>query len=45
MAETVQRGTMPRWFYLPIHPEANLTPAERQQLITGLQAISAGSGN
>jgi Haem-binding domain len=45
MAESVQRGTMPRWFYLPIHPEANLSAAERQQLITGLQAISAGSGN
>ena len=44
MVESVQRGTMPRWFYLPIHPEANLTAAEREQLVRGLQTISAGSG-
>lgn len=44
MAETVQRGSMPRWFYVPIHPEANLTAAEKDQLIRGLQAISNTSG-
>ena len=46
MAETVQRGSMPRWFYVPIHPEANLTAAEKAKLIQGLQAIGRGaSGN
>ncbi|MCL4505002.1 MAG: heme-binding domain-containing protein [Chloroflexi bacterium] len=44
MAETVQRGSMPRWFYVPIHPDANLTAAEKDQLIRGLQAISNTSG-
>ncbi len=37
-AETVQKGEMPLWFYLPLHPEANLSPLERQQLIDGLLA-------
>lgn len=37
-AEEVQDGEMPPWFYTPIHPHANLTPAERQTLIAGLQA-------
>ena len=41
MAETVQRGSMPRWFYVPLHPEANLSSDERQQLINGLQALNA----
>ena len=40
MAETVQRGSMPRWFYVPIHPEASLTAAEKDQLVRGLQALS-----
>ena len=39
IAESVQNGSMPRWFYVPLHPEANLSPAERQQLINGLQAL------
>ena len=42
MARSVQSGSMPRWFYLPIHPEANLTAAERQQLVNGLQTIGGG---
>ena len=42
MAESVQRGSMPRWFYVPIHPEANLTVAEKAKLIQGLQAIGRG---
>lgn len=46
MAESVQNGSMPRWFYVPIHPEANLTAAEKAKLIQGLQAIERGaSGN
>lgn len=37
-AETVQNGEMPLWFYLPLHSEAKLTPAEEQQFIAGLKA-------
>ena len=43
-AETVQEGEMPLWFYVPLHPEANLTAAERQQLIDGLVATFGGEG-
>jgi hypothetical protein len=34
---TIDRGSMPPNLYLTMHPEAVLTPAEKQQLITGLQ--------
>lgn len=37
IAEKIQSGEMPPWFYLPLHPSAQLTAAEKQQLITGLQ--------
>ncbi|HVY91847.1 MAG TPA: heme-binding domain-containing protein, partial [Bryobacteraceae bacterium] len=33
----VQAGNMPPWFYLPMHPEARLTDAERKELILGLE--------
>ncbi len=36
--EQVKEGEMPRWFYLPLHPSANLNPAEKGQLIQGLIA-------
>lgn len=38
--EVLQRNTMPPGKYLILHPEAKLTPAEVDQLITGLQASS-----
>lgn len=41
-AESVQRGKMPPWYYVLVHPDANLTPAERQALIQGLQATLGG---
>ncbi len=41
-AEQVQRGTMPQWYYVFLHPTANLTPAEKQMLIQGLQAPVSG---
>lgn len=41
-AETIQKGTMPPWFYLPLHPEARLSPQEKQQLIQGLLATFGG---
>lgn len=36
-AEEVQEGAMPPWFYLPTHPEARLSDAEKQELIRGLE--------
>jgi cytochrome c551/c552 len=42
-AETVQNGSMPRWFYVPLHPQANLSADEKAALIKGLQA-TFGSG-
>ena len=35
-ADMVRKGEMPPWFYLPLHPEARLTEAEKQELIRGL---------
>lgn len=35
--EEIQTGAMPPWFYLPMHPEARLTPDEKKALIDGLQ--------
>ena len=32
----IQEGEMPPAIYLPMHPSAQLTGAEKQQLITGL---------
>lgn len=37
-AKEVREGEMPMWIYLPTHPEARLTDAEKQQLIAGLEA-------
>ena len=37
-AETVQKDTMPPWFYIALHPSAKLSPSERQEFITGLIA-------
>ena len=34
----IQRGAMPPAAYLPLHPTANLSAAEKQQLIDGLNA-------
>lgn len=35
VAAEVKGGDMPPWFYLPMHPAARLTDAEKQQLIDG----------
>ena len=37
IAAIIQEGEMPPLIYLPMHPSARLTPAEKQQLITGLE--------
>lgn len=36
MVESVQNGSMPMPIYLPMHPQANLTAAEKDQLIAGI---------
>lgn len=43
-AEMVRTGEMPPWYYLPLHPEARLSAAERERLIAGLvQTFGEGS--
>lgn len=37
-ADEVKEGAMPPFFYLPAHPEARLTDAEKEKLIKGLIA-------
>lgn len=34
----VQRGEMPQWYYVLIHPGASLSPVEKQTLINGLNS-------
>ena len=36
ITRVIQEGEMPPAIYLPMHPSAQLTAAEKQQLITGL---------
>ena len=36
VARVLQEGEMPPFIYLPMHPSARLTSAEKQALITGL---------
>ena len=33
IVEEVEGGDMPPWFYLPMHPEAKLTPEEQQTIL------------
>jgi len=35
-AHEVREGDMPPWYYLPPHPEARLTKAEREEFVRGL---------
>jgi hypothetical protein len=37
VAQEVKGGDMPPWFYLPMHPAAKLTEAEKQALIDGAE--------
>jgi cytochrome c551/c552 len=37
VAAEVNQGDMPPWFYLPMHPAARLTAAEKQSLIDGAE--------
>ena len=42
MIEQIQRGKMPPAVYLPMHPDANLSADQKQQLMAGLQATFGG---
>lgn len=44
-AKEVKEGSMPPWFYLPTHPEAKLTDAEKTELIQGLENTFGKEGN
>lgn len=37
-AGQVERGDMPLWYYLPMHPKAKLSKAEKTAFINGLKA-------
>jgi cytochrome c551/c552 len=37
VAGQVKQGDMPLWFYLPMHPAARLTDAEKQTLMDGAE--------
>jgi hypothetical protein len=43
-AHQVQDGDMPPAYYLPFHPDARLTDAERAALIAGLEATFGSEG-
>jgi hypothetical protein len=38
-AEEIQKGDMPLWFYLPMHPDAKLSDAEKAALVAGFQKM------
>lgn len=44
-AKTMREGEMPPWFYMPLHPEAQLAAAERDQLLAGLVATFGDEGD
>ena len=43
IAESIGEGSMPPWYYLPLHADAKLTQAEKDALIAGLQATLRAS--
>jgi len=38
-SEVVRNKEMPPWLYVPAHPEANLSPQEREQLAAGFDRM------
>jgi mono/diheme cytochrome c family protein len=44
IARVINEGEMPPSFYLPLHPNARLTPAEKADLVKGLEATIGVSG-
>ena len=43
-AKAVRKGEMPPWYYTPLHPDARLTAAESQALVTGLETTLGTKG-
>ncbi len=43
IAETIAEGSMPPWFYLPLHPDARLSVTEKVELVQGLNNTIANS--
>ena len=43
-AEEIRKGEMPLWFYVPLHPDAKLSAADRIALSAGLQATIGEKG-
>jgi hypothetical protein len=41
-AEQIQRGSMPQWYYVILHPSAGLSEVEKQALMQGLNNLSSG---
>jgi hypothetical protein len=35
-ADQIRKGEMPPWYFLPMHPEAHLSSAQKDQLLLGL---------
>jgi hypothetical protein len=44
IARAIQNGSMPPLWYLPMHPSANLSPEEKQALVSGIEATFGTSG-
>jgi mono/diheme cytochrome c family protein len=45
MVDTIREGSMPPWFYKPLHSGARLSGQEKQELINGIQAtFGVGAG-
>lgn len=38
IVRSIQRGSMPPFWYTPMHPNARLTPAQQQTLVRGIEA-------
>ncbi|HKW97114.1 MAG TPA: heme-binding domain-containing protein [Bryobacteraceae bacterium] len=45
VAEQVKQGEMPLWYYLPLHPAARLSAAEKQALIEGAEKTLGPQGS
>lgn len=43
IADSIRGGSMPPWFYTPLHPAASLSAADKQRLIAGLARTLAAS--
>lgn len=43
IAEVINEGEMPPWYYVVMHPDAKLSDSEKQALINGLQRTAAAT--